>query len=145
MANPRNMRVQVDRLALIAAIERKQRQCQKEYERSGEKHLKAVEKWKREEVARIRAEAKRLNERAAKLSKTPAETIIKDQQDRVAKGWSPRYYDQDGHSFNPPHEREGSQLVGFDNVLRMLRMSKKDSVSLSEEQFKAYMDGCPVR
>lgn len=139
MANDRNMRVQVDRLALIRAIEAKQRKCQKDYERKGDKHLKEVDRWRIEKVKEMRDEAKKLTSRASELSKMTADSIVKG---TGKNGYL--HLKVGGQTLYPPKEREGQQLEGFNTILRMLRMSKKDSVSLSEKQFKAYMDGCPL-
>lgn len=137
--NDRNMRVQVDRTSLIKAIERKQAQCQKDYERLGEKHAKEVEKWRKERVAEMRDDIKLKTARANELTKMPLKDIV-----AAAKKGGYLHLKVGGQTLHPPRERTGEQLDGFGNILRMLRMSKKDSVSLSEKQFKAYMDGCPI-
>lgn len=137
--NDRNMRVQVERTALIKAIERKQAQCQKDYERLGEKHAKEVEKWRKDLVAQMREETKLKVARTNELSKMPLKDIV-----AAAQKGGYLHLKVGGQTLYPPNERKGEQLDGFGNILRMLRMSKKDSVSLSEKQFKAYMDGCPI-
>lgn len=139
MANPRNMRVQVDRKALIAAIERKQNQCRKEYERKGDKHLKEIGKWKKDELADMKEKVKHAQARIAELSKMSPQNILDSMND-----YGSLHLKAGGNTLYPPKEREANQLNGYDTILRMLKMSKKDSVSLSEQQFKAYMDGCPV-
>lgn len=141
-ANPRNMRVQVDRMALIQAIERKQNQCKKDYERVGEKLELALRDWQEKKVAELRDQAKKLESEAKKLEKVAVSTL-KKAVESSSTGYAP-YFHLSGKSYRLPEMREATKFEGFSNILRMLKMSKKDSVSLTESQFNAYMDGCPV-
>lgn len=153
-SNARNMRVRVDREALIQAIERKQRQCQKDYELKGDEYTQALARWQKQTVAEMEREAVKLAE-DAKLVKARAAALKKMSVATIAKNTDPNYYvlSLDVSSRDPyrrtrqlqvPRPRDGAKLDNFNTVLRMLRMSKEKSISLTEAQFQAYMDGCPV-
>lgn len=142
-SNPRNMRVSVDRLALIAAIERKANQCKKEYERTGTDNERAVAAWKAKTVKEYRDAAKKKLDAADALSKLTVKQLVSRSRPKEGSRWSSPI--KVGYDLvSVPQPREGEQFEGYNTILRMLRMSKKDSVSLSEVQFKAYMEGCPV-
>ena len=136
------IRVKVPRESLIQALERKQNQCKREFEKyaTDENHVKRVAEWKTKTLAEMEREIAELKKQVAGLRKAKVTELIEQE------GGDYRYATrQQRHPFPFNRERSPEQVIdGYSNVIRMLRLSEDKTVTLTEDQFSAYMDGCMV-
>lgn len=131
------VRIPVEREALIQAIERQQKKCKEGFAKAGTtEYRRTLVAWRDKAVKVGERDLKKLKDDLAALKKmTPA------QLEKAAGSATGLYMSRSGYAPRPPEDKVTD---GYATVLRMLRMSKSKSISLTEDQFRKYMDGCPV-
>lgn len=136
----RNIRVPVNRDELIQAIERKANQCKKDWEKASAKYEKDLEKWKTSYVKALRD--------ASKALESLADNFVPDEGGNFPDVYDileKRHYSGNSKVISfPSRPYEPTEPQGYAHILRILRMSDAKTISLTEDQFRAYMDGCAL-